>query len=235
MDAHSVVSLPEDAPADALAQLGLPAAARWFGTRIDAFDHMPLPDSLLPVALAKASAKRKREFIAGRHCATRALHAAGQHGAVVGIDERGLPAWPAGWTGSISHCSDLALALVVPLSACDGVGIDIENWIDPSGYIDIVEQVALPGELARLPGHSPEHALSLLFSAKETLYKALFPQVGQFFDFHAASVRGATTEWIELELRRDWSRQWRRGRVLRIHYACLHRHVVTALYLTPAA
>jgi enterobactin synthetase component D len=218
--------------------LALPASVRICGMSLAAADFRidgsaPGPD--LPVQLARASVKRKTEYLAGRHCAAAALKAADcADASPPAMGEDRLPLWPAGWLGSISHGGGQAAAAVMrrPDAATgDGLlGIDIEVLIDPASVAGIGELVALDGELKLLTGCTPSQALTLLFSAKETLYKALYPAVQRFMDFSAARVSAFGPGALTLTLTEDWHPAWRVGASLSVRYAMRGEYVYTALH-----
>ena len=127
--------------------------------------------ALFPVeeaAVARAVAKRRREFAFGRACARRALG----KGVAIAVGQGGAPIWPAGFTGSITHTHDYAAAAVVR----DGqLGIDVESLAHAAKIPELLATVALPSERA-LPA-------ALLFSAKVSVYKCLYPTGGRFLEF----------------------------------------------------
>jgi len=140
--------------------------------------------------VAGAAAKRRREFAAGRHCARRALAELGVAPSPVLRGELGAPRWPAGIVGSITHCAGYQAAAVARASDVLTTGVDAEPDAGlPDGVLGLV---ALPGERERLrelaaaaPGTSWDR---LLFSAKESVYKAWFPLTGRWLGFHDADI-----------------------------------------------
>ena len=142
--------------------------------------------------LSTAVNKRKAEHLAGRIAANQALSFYGINGSIPGIGLHREPCWPPGFTGSITHNGNVALATVIaenPLQRT-GIGIDYEEIIEPnvaqeiySGIIDSAEK-----ELINASPFSFNYALTLVFSAKESLFKALFYHVGRYFDFLAVSL-----------------------------------------------
>jgi len=187
----------------------------------------------LPSLLSGTCQKRRHEFLAGRYCAVQALHNAGCQSVIdlnVGAD--GLPSWPPGWLGSISHCSVGAVAIATRDSTCRALSIDVEKWIDSQAAADIRSHVALPGELELLREYTTGQALTLLFSAKESLYKALYPLARKFFDFSAARLRAVSSKKFDLELCKPWSNDLLQGQLLEVQYAYYPTHVYTALHLS---
>ncbi|WP_367137603.1 4'-phosphopantetheinyl transferase [Saccharothrix sp. HUAS TT1] len=140
--------------------------------------------------VAKAVDKRKREFATGRHCARTALAAFGFPPAPLLPGPNRAPTWPAGVVGSITHCQGYRAAAVGLVSDVWTIGIDAEpNEPTPDG---VLEAIAVPGELAR---HRELRASGdkvswdrLLFSAKETVYKAWFPLARKWLGFEDAEV-----------------------------------------------
>ena len=140
----------------------------------------------LPARLDTAVLRRQVDFLAGRLCAQRALRTAGFEGDVeIATGEHGAPIWPADFLGSISHCDGLAIASIARARRIAALGIDVERQMSAEVASDIRRQLATDRELAmgRQGSMSPEAWLTVLFSGKESLYKALYPDVGRYFDF----------------------------------------------------
>ncbi|CAM5701645.1 4'-phosphopantetheinyl transferase superfamily protein OS=Streptomyces tendae OX=1932 GN=GUR47_02200 PE=4 SV=1 [Streptomyces tendae] len=142
----------------------------------DAAGHLPLYPEEEEI-VARAVAKRRREFTVVRSCARRAMEKLGVPPQPVRTGERGAPRWPDGVAGSMTHCDGYCAAALVRLTDLASLGIDAE----PDGPLPngVLKSIALPAEAARLrrldearPGI---HWDRLLFSAKESVYKAWFP------------------------------------------------------------
>lgn len=135
---------------------------------------------------------RRRDFCLGRTAAHRALRALGHPVVPIPIGPGRAPLWPPGVVGSISHAGGSAVAAVARGGAGDArgpgdlrgvaaLGLDLEV-IRPleagvaSLIADTAERAWIGGDAARL---------ILLFSAKESIFKALYPLHGAFFDFDA--------------------------------------------------
>lgn len=121
--------------------------------------------------LANAVVARRNEFIAGRRCARAALTALGHVPDALPKDADGLPLWPDGFVGSISHSRGLCCALAARAEAMTCIGLDLEKTTRLSPRA--MERVAHPAE-ADFAGEDLA-AGSLLFSAKEAFFKAQFP------------------------------------------------------------
>ncbi|OPG09199.1 4'-phosphopantetheinyl transferase [Streptomyces sp. GKU 895] len=140
--------------------------------------------------VAQSVAKRRREFALVRSCARRAMEKLGVPPQPVLPGERGAPQWPAGLTGSMTHCDGYCAAALVRAADLASLGIDAE----PHGPLPdgVLESVSLPGErirLRRLAESRPGvHWDRLLFSAKESVYKAWFPLTGTWLDFAEADI-----------------------------------------------
>lgn len=147
--------------------------------------------------LAACARKRQTEHLAGRIAAVHALQPFGEK-TVPGIGEHRQPLWPAGLFGSISHCGHTAVAKV----AKTPVGIDIETIFSAALAEELASQVATDAELTRLR-HSElpfPLALTIAFSAKESLYKALSARYPALMHFHDARAIALDTRHITLHI-----------------------------------
>ncbi|MEU1007718.1 4'-phosphopantetheinyl transferase superfamily protein [Streptomyces sp. NPDC005890] len=154
----------------------------------------PLWDApLYPVEealVARSVAKRRREFAAVRGCARRAMEKLGVPPQPVLTGERGAPRWPDGLAGSMTHCDGYCAAALVRATDLVSLGIDAE----PHGPLPegVGPSVFLPAEATRLDGLAARwpavHWDRLLFSAKESVYKAWFPLTRKWLDFSEADI-----------------------------------------------
>jgi 4'-phosphopantetheinyl transferase EntD len=134
--------------------------------------------------------KRRNEFVTARACAHAALEGLGVPAQPILNGERGEPLWPAGVVGSITHCKDYRACVVAHESAVATLGIDAELSAPlPDG---VLEAIAHPQELewvGKLQSSDPDtHWDRLLFSAKESVYKAWFPLARRWLGFEDALV-----------------------------------------------
>jgi 4'-phosphopantetheinyl transferase EntD len=140
--------------------------------------------------IAQAVAKRRGEFITGRACARAALAKLGLPPAPILPGARRAPQWPAGVTGSITHCAGYRAAAVALVRDVASVGVDAEpDDALPAGVLDHIslapERERLPGLAVAAPGLSFDR---LLFCAKESVYKAWFPLTGRWLGFEQAEI-----------------------------------------------
>lgn len=133
-------------------------------------------------AVARAIPRRQAEFAAGRRAARAALAGIGHPACAIPVGERRAPVWPRGVVGAITHDKGVALAAVLPAESALGLGIDL------------TEAAALPGKTRTeiLPFEAEagldDIAARAGFSAKESLFKALFPSIRDYFGFSSARV-----------------------------------------------
>lgn len=147
--------------------------------------------------LSKAGRKRKAEHLAGRIAAA---HALPDH-TVPGIGPSGEPLWPEGVSGSITHSGTQAIAVAVRYPDAL-VGIDCEAILPDREAREIQDGIINAQEAMCLTrsGYPFALALTLAFSAKESLFKAFFPQVKTFMGFEWARVTELTEKTITLAL-----------------------------------
>jgi enterobactin synthetase component D / holo-[acyl-carrier protein] synthase len=166
----------------------LPAAA----TAVEAFADPP--DVTLfaeeEAVVRRAVDKRRREFTTVRDCARRALAELGYPPAPILPGPRGAPGWPAGVVGSLTHCPGYRAAAVARERDVRSLGIDAEPHEElPEGVLPAIALDAERAMLDRLRADRPATCWDrLLFSAKESVYKAWFPLTGRWLDFAEARI-----------------------------------------------
>jgi enterobactin synthetase component D len=151
------------------------------------------PGVAIPHSLARAVSKRRVEYCAGRYCARQAMHKCAPEHTDVAIPSgpRGEPLWPPGIVGAITHTHGFASVAVARTRDARAIGLDAEHVMAEKQAIDVLEQIATPNEvstLLRTTRWGTAMVLSVVFSAKETIFKCLYPEVGRYFDFRDAVV-----------------------------------------------
>lgn len=146
----------------------------------------------LPVKLGDASAKRQAEYLAGRYAAASALKRLGVTSPNISSGKNREPCWPAGIVGSITHKTTVAASVVAKRGSANLLGIDYEEWVSYPTFQRIESRIINQKEHALLEmcDYALEQAFTIAFSAKESLFKALYPSVGRYFGFSAAEVTG---------------------------------------------
>jgi len=148
----------------------------------------------VPEAVAGAAPHRVSAYVSGRLCAVGALRDAGYTGAgEVPKARGGAPVWPAGFVGSITHTGGLTIAAVATQRQAAGLGIDAERLLATREATRITrvvvpEWAAAPDARAIVRQCEWREAVSVAFSAKESLYKCLAPLFGGPIGFHDVEV-----------------------------------------------
>ena len=134
---------------------------------------------------------RRQEFLTARSCAREALVALGRAPVAIPTGPAREPLWPAGVVGSITHCTGYRAAAVAHTHDLGSLGIDAEPH-EPLPD-DVLSQVVTPNEsleLTRLR-HLRRGVCwdRVLFSAKESVYKAWWPLARRWLGFEHAELR----------------------------------------------
>ena len=171
-----------------------------------------------PPSIQRSVAKRQAEFLAGRLCARAALHRLDGLDCVPAIGEDRAPVWPAHLCGSITHGTGRAAAIVARKEHWQGLGMDLENLLDEERARRLAGEILTGEELKRMaagPAEDIALLVTLTFSAKESLFKALYPIVHQRFYFeHAQVLAWDRSGHVRLRLLTDLSGDWHHGREL---------------------
>ena len=146
------------------------------------FTDAELESISLDTSLSKASISRQQEFLRGRWCAQQALLELGDTSPVLRAKDRS-PIWPMGFVGSISHNKEYSGAFVALDKYYRSVGMDIEEIgrIKP----EMKKMILSSTEQQRFV---EQKEMTIIFSAKESLYKLLYPLVKEFFGFQDAEI-----------------------------------------------
>jgi 4'-phosphopantetheinyl transferase EntD len=154
----------------------------------DTAGAMLLPEEERFVAVA--TDKRRREFTTVRHCARTSLARLGIPAVPLLPGERGEPQWPRGVVGSMTHCAGYAAAAVGPAARILAIGIDAEPHAPlPDEVLETISRSTERRAVATHSGAVPRIWWDrLLFSAKESVYKAWFPLTRRWLDFEQAEI-----------------------------------------------
>lgn len=176
----------------ALSQINLPLEEALF------LEH----SHLIPKSLEGAINSRKKEFVAGRLCAFRAAEKLSLSLTSLKVGKNREPLWPSDIVGSISHTKRMAISVIDSSQSSRALGIDIEEIITQEKSATIEKMVATKKDLAFLKLFSQKReAYTVLFSAKEALYKLLYPLCQEFFGFQEAELKALDMDRGEFLLR----------------------------------
>ena len=184
------------------------------------------------ISVSDKSPIRRTEFATGRWCAREALRRLGVPATPLPRGPFGVPLWPPGTTGSISHTEGLVCAIASRLHR--SVGVDVQSRvvnIDSETWAHVSES----NEVASLASQGLSAHLGdlLSFCLKEAAFKCLFPLFGRPTSFRHIHLNfpGETgvaeilakiesqpypIPWVNLEGRFDWN----------------ERHVLTVVWMT---
>jgi 4'-phosphopantetheinyl transferase EntD len=183
-------------------------------------------------ALVSAAARRRREYATGRRYARLALGRLGVEPGPLSAGPDRAPTWPRGVTGSISHCENWAVAVVGPSATLGTIGIDVELHRSLPG--NVVPLVCSSAEREALARMRPREIAweTVVFSAKESLYKAWHPIAQRWLDFLDVEVRlYPATRCFSARLLRDRETT---GQALSCgRFAIDDRHIAASIVLPP--
>lgn len=183
-----------------------------------------------PPGIATAVHKRQSEFLAGRLCAASALRALCGQASYPPRGADNAPRWPQGSLGSITHSHGWAAALVGTQEAWRGLGLDAERLLDASRAERLAAEILTTDELVRfrrLPEEERGPHLTLCFSLKESLFKALYPLTLTRFYFHDAELLEMDHDSARLRLLIDLHPDWRTGTELDGQFALFDNKVLS--------
>ena len=157
-----------------------------------------LPDQdcrLLPeekaIAESFGSQKRCSEFTLGRIYAHKLLSRFGlESEPILRNPETREPCWPESIWGSITHSAGFAAVAVGLKKEIKGVGIDLES-LSRSIDFKISQHVCVYSELEWLESLTTKQAnqaLRIIFSAKESIFKCIYPGTKTYLSFKDAAV-----------------------------------------------
>jgi 4'-phosphopantetheinyl transferase EntD len=195
------------------------------------WDAELLPEEARQVA--RAVGRRRREYAAGRACARRALGRLGLPAGPLLSGGDSAPLWPEGAVGSITHCPGYCAAAVARRGAVRAIGIDAEvNAPLPDGVADLVCTGTELAWTAATPQRGT-HWQTLIFSAKESVYKAWQPLTGEWLGHRDAELsidtaRGSFEARLLVPAHSALETRWRRFQGL---FAITPTHVLTAVAL----
>lgn len=147
------------------------------------------------VSVERAVLTRRQQYGAGRVLARQVLAELGQEPVALLNDVQRVPIWPAGIVGSITHTREWCAVAVARSSEVGALGADVE--VATPLDLGLWERVCRPEEREFLREQDLAEGGLLakaVFSAKESIYKALYPQIRVFLDFQAMRIELSAPE-----------------------------------------
>jgi 4'-phosphopantetheinyl transferase EntD len=144
----------------------------------------------MPITIQHSVNKRQADFLAGRYAAKSILTQFGINNIDVPIGVHRSPVWPKNINGSISHTHDRAICIASTNYAHKFIGCDIELLISNQTRVEIGDSIIdnYEKEILIKAFNDVNIAYVIVFSAKESLFKALYPTVNEYFDFDTAQL-----------------------------------------------
>lgn len=142
----------------------------------------------VPPTLRQAVKKRRAEYLASRWLAREVMGRFGIPDFLLQNHSDRSPIWPTDMRASLSHTDGAVALAVTQQPLC--IGVDIESVMSQRTADETASMLMSADEQARLRALPLpfSQAATLLFSLKESLYKALWPQLHQPMDFLQASL-----------------------------------------------
>ena len=140
---------------------------------------------------SRACNSKQANWISGREAARLALSKLGAKPLPILRGDAGEPIWPDRIVGSISHCSPWSIAVAARRETRSlTIGIDLESSdrmckADPHSLLSLICHGT---ELDWVHEGDLSTRLTMIFSAKESLYKSLYPLCKRYIDFNEVEI-----------------------------------------------
>ncbi len=153
---------------------------------------------VLPESLRHAVKKRQAEYLASRWLVAELLDSTNIKGFQLLNREDRSPIWPTGVYGSLSHHADKVFVILNGVPSL--VGNDIELTLSEGKAAELYSMIMNDNEVAIMTaaGFSLAQATTLVFSVKETVYKAVYPRVQRLFGFEQVTVQAVDTQRCQI-------------------------------------
>jgi len=209
-----------------------------FETQTDFFGHGLVKSSISFSPHELKTMRRAQVRSLGRECAMRAVQRlSGTKPDSLERGASGAPEWPSHIVGSITHSADYASALVGLSKEFRSIGIDSERIISLERAQIVQKKVLTESERSLAERISLEDFadfVTLVFSAKESIFKALHPLVKKMFWFDAVEIYqvNEASNRLEFKLTQDLNSEFKEGFSGLISFHRLDKRLETAFWLT---
>lgn len=183
-----------------------------------------------PNEIARSIKTRSAEFLAGRVLARIVLFKLGLPSSVIRIGNHREPVWPIGFTGSISHSNETCVCCG-SIEVNTLVGVDTEKLISSDilhGVIDTSLTVTERHMIRNSSFGDLQRLSTLFFSAKEAVFKAIFPRIKQYVNFVDVEVLEIPTfNVLRLVTKVNLGNRLQKGAVFFVGFQFVGQHVLT--------
>lgn len=183
----------------------------------------------LPARLQRAVSKRRAEYLASRFLVRSVMAQIGIPDFILTNAADRSPCWPAGIQASLSHSAGVVVLAVSQQRS--SVGVDVEQQMSETTAHEIADLLMNQQEqqLLRSLPVTFSAAATLLFSLKESVYKALWPQLHQPMDFHHAALESVNLaqQHATLRLTQHFSDAFPAGTLLQATFLWRDNQVIT--------
>lgn len=192
-----------------------------FQIKIYSENNIPLPEHI-----ANSTKSRQSEYFYGRYCAAKALNRLNVPGYSIPTGTHRKPIWPSNVKGSITHSKQHAASLVSTDTGLIGVGIDIEQVLSPEKADLISNKVISKTEMQLIirehkkSGSGINALITLVFSAKESYFKAVYEEANRYFGFEYLEITKIcqSTNSIQAKVAQDVSKNITQGKVIYFNF-----------------
>lgn len=148
--------------------------------------------------------RRRNDFIAGRVALHLLCQKLGQDVPMINVDHQGMPIFPAPLKGSLSHSNGNLIGMMTSDPDIHSLGVDLESLVTSDRAERLHHKIGNVDEFNRLAKlYTTDVAFTILFAAKEALFKAVYPLVKSMFWFEDAVLIGTQTEDNKLRFQLD--------------------------------
>lgn len=147
--------------------------------------------------------KRKEEYLKSRELAHELFSEIGISDFKLLNDDKRAPIWPSDIVGSISHSSGFAIVAIS--KELKSIGIDLEKVMSDERSKKLKDQF-LSEEEIKINQIDFNLFATIVFSAKESLFKLIYPLCEEYFGFHSAKVREVSESGFSIELKSQSSK-----------------------------
>jgi len=197
----------------------------------DLFEYLDIEK---PESISNSVIKRRAEYLAGRYAALKTITQIDSSVINIPIGVNRSPIFPSNIIASISHANNTCICIASTKKEMHYLGIDVEKVLSMKTINEIQNSIINKAErvLLNQTQLSTQHAFTLVFSSKESLFKALHPFVQKYFDFNAAQLSKLCpeTQSIEFQLTQNLHPDFGVGKKLQGTFHIDEREVLTCIF-----